>query len=195
MIGVVLGALLLGCGEPVDWSEVHLVRREGRVAYEGEWFSGVAEASYATGRPKQLVSFSEGRRHGKRVQWYANGTVMSVQSYRQGKLHGWSRTWWPNGRLRSEGHYRSGVAEGRSRQWYQSGALFKELRYRRGQEQGLQRAWRENGILYSNYEARNGRIYGLKRSKLCFQLDDEEVIRDDGLVDVVRDGLRDPVGP
>ena len=82
-------------------------------------------------------------------------------------------------RLRDDGPARDPEPHGVQRQWYQSGALFKEIHLEHGKEKGLQRAWRENGDIYNNYEAKDGRIYGLRRSKLCFELKEEEIVRAD----------------
>ena len=77
--------------------------------------------------------------------------------------------------MRTESNYVMGIAEGKQYQYYKSGAKFKIINLKEGREYGLQQSWRENGKLYNNYEVVNGRTYGLKRSKLCFQLEQENI--------------------
>ncbi|MEO1653471.1 MAG: toxin-antitoxin system YwqK family antitoxin, partial [Bacteroidota bacterium] len=81
--------------------------------------------------------------------------------------------------LRSWSRYESGKAQGRQQQWYKGGERFKELNIVQGREEGRQRAWRKNGKLYVNYEARNGRIFGLKRAGLCYELNNENIVRNE----------------
>lgn len=184
----------IACSTPtptVDLDELELVRSEGVFRYDDVPFTGHAEHHGPEGVLLERTTFRHGRRHGQRALWYPDGSPRMQSRYVDGRRDGVVRSWWPNGNLRSEGHLVDGVVHGVQRQWYATGTLFKELRYDKGTEAGLQRAWRENGALYTNYEARDGRIYGLKRAQLCFQLDDEEVVRGDERVDRVRAGVRD----
>jgi len=152
------------------------MERDGGLYFDGEVaFSGYA-VTEVEGQLVERVAFSAGRRHGDREQWYPDGTLSALTPYTHGRRDGVVQTWWRNGNLRTESRYVEGVAHGIQRQWYEDGALFKEMNLNMNLEEGLQRAWRPNGAIYNNYEARDGRIYGLRRSKLCFQLTEEEVV-------------------
>lgn len=167
----------LGCAPrppTVDFAEIALDRHAGRFMRGEHPFSGIAERRL-DGVRVESAGFQDGRRHGWRRHFFADGRVRSETYYRDGRRHGPNRSFWPDGTPRTEGHFDDDAPHGTQRQWYASGALFKEMQLDHGVERGMQRAWRENGTLYNNYEARDGRIYGLRRSKLCFELNDEEV--------------------
>ncbi len=159
----------------VNSSALTLRANEGLFYYENEPFTGKALTYGINGRILVSESFAKGKRHGLLKKWYPDGTQSFQAQYKEGRLHGSGNSWWPNGQLRSASHYVEGIADGTQTQWYQSGAIFKEINLVQGKEQGLQRAWRENGKIYNNYEAKNGRTFGLRRSKLCFELKEEEV--------------------
>jgi len=139
-------------------------------------YSGYTVEEGPEGRLRERAGFLDGRRQGLRERWYADGTVSARTPYLDGRRHGVARTWWEDGTLRSKTTLVHGVPHGTQLQWYRSGALFKKTHLVQGREQGLQQAWRENGAIYNNYEALNGRIFGLRRSKLCFQLRQEELL-------------------
>lgn len=175
---------LCGCGPlvkeasqvtpEIDKSELTLRPDEGLFYYRDIPFSGKA-ITYGISGITESEGFKNGKRHGLLRKWYADGTQSYQAQYRNGRLHGAGNSWWPNGQMRSASNYVNGIAHGKQIQWYKSGAIFKEINLVQGKEQGLQKAWRENGKIYNNYEAKNGRIFGLKRSKLCFELKEEEV--------------------
>ena len=160
-------------------ASLSLNREEGLFYDEKHPYSGHATQKNSRDVTVEHASFLEGKRHGFRKKYYGDGAVSEEAHYVRGKKDGRSRTWWPNGQLRSESNFKQGVPDGMQRQWYQSGARFKEINLDMGKEKGLQRAWRENGAIYNNYEAKDGRIFGLRRSKLCFELKEEDVVRAD----------------
>lgn len=163
----------------VEVDRQHLARRpaDGRIVHRETPFTGVAIERASDGTLVERTAYVDGLKEGRSERWYPDGTRSDRVDYRAGRRHGTADTWWEDGTLRSESRYVQGVADGVQRQWYRSGALFKEIRLVSGQEEGLQRAWRENGALYTNYQARDGRIYGLKRATLCYELDDEALVR------------------
>lgn len=142
----------------------------GKTPFTGRAIKRYSDSSYA-----MVVTYSDGKKNGIFQKWYPSGQISYSAEYINGKLSGTSRTWWKNGKLRTESNFVQGIPNGPQYQYYKSGQKFKLQYLNHGIEEGLQRSWRENGALYNNYEAKNGKIYGLKRSKLCFQLDDEEV--------------------
>ena len=162
-----------------DVRTIHLDRNQG-VFYSQELpFSGYAVTKNTAGTIVEKAGFYDGKRHGVRLKFFDDGEKSEESRYQNGKKNGVSKTWWKNGRTRSFSQFRKGVPHGIQRQWYQSGVLFKEVHLEHGQEKGLQRAWRENGDIYNNYEAKDGRTYGLRRSKLCFELKEEDIVRAD----------------
>lgn len=152
-----------------------LNKQNGRVYYQGTVFNGTSVSYYSNGILASSIDYLEGKKHGFYRKWFSNSDLSYEASYEGGKLQGSSRTWWVNGNFRSVSNFFEGVPHGEQVQYYKSGVLFKRLQLDMGKESGLQQSWRENGKLFNNYEARDGRIYGLKRSKLCFELEDEEV--------------------
>lgn len=146
--------------------------------YNGDLFSGFIVEHYENNTLKLKMSIYQGKRHNKTEKWFPNGELMEVSYYDNGKLNGEKKVWAQNSEhtLISQFNFRSGKAHGEQRNWYPSGELYKITNYDDGIESGIQKAYRKNGALYANYEARNGRIYGLKKSKLCYGLEDEQII-------------------
>lgn len=159
----------------IDKTALELRADAGLFYYQNSPFTGTALTTTTVGVLIESESFLNGKRHGLLKKWYMDGTQSFQSSYHSGRLHGSGNSWWPNGQMRTLSHYEKGIAHGKQSQWYKSGVIFKEINLVQGKEQGLQKAWRENGKIYNNYEAKNGRIFGLKRSKLCFELSEEEV--------------------
>lgn len=171
-------ASLLGCTSvetAVDFDEVRLDRQAGQFLVDDAPFTGRATRWLAEGIPAEEAWFQGGRRHGWRRHYHPNGQIADETFYVRGRREGPTRSWWSNGRLRTDGQLRNDRPHGVQRQWYASGALFKETHLVEGVEVGMQRAWRSNGKIYNNYEARDGRIYGLRRSKMCFELTEEDI--------------------
>lgn len=146
--------------------------------YNGDLFSGFIVDYYEDNSLKLKMSISQGKRHNKTEKWFPNGELMEVSNYDNGKLNGEKKVWAQNSEhtLISQFYFRSGKAHGEQVKWYSSGEIYKIMNYEEGIESGIQKAYRKNGALYANYEARNGRIYGLKKSKLCYGLEDEQII-------------------
>ena len=142
-------------------------------------FTGAGVNYYANGELAQRTEYLNGKRNGLLQKWFEDGSIAFEANYLENKLNGPVKSWWSNGNIRSSGNFIEGKSNGLQKQWYSSGVKFKEMYLVAGKEEGMQRAWRENGKTYVNYEAKNGRIYGLKRANLCFELDDETVIRYD----------------
>ncbi len=166
-------------GNELEESLLTLHAGEGLVYFAAIPFSGTSVERYATGDFFEKIQYLKGKRHGKNQKWFESGVLAFEAKYFENKLHGKSSSWWSNGNIRSESNFDLGKAQGIQFQWYSSGVKFKESNLNQGLEEGMQRAWRENGKIYINYQAKNGRIFGLKRSNLCFELEDETVIRDE----------------
>jgi antitoxin component YwqK of YwqJK toxin-antitoxin module len=158
--------------------DLTLDQLKGVWSYNQKPFNGYAVNYYSDGSIKEKLGFINGKREGVAKRWSKNGVLRWQSHYEQNKFIGSFKTWWENGVLAEESTYEKGVLEGIQKQWYDSGQLAKLRRLVKGKENGMQQAWLKNGTLYINYEARNGRVFGLKRSNLCYQLEDEVVVRD-----------------
>jgi antitoxin component YwqK of YwqJK toxin-antitoxin module len=179
-------SVLFSCGEKhsaiavqeeyksVDKSAVVLIADKGLVYFEDKLFTGETTRYNQTGDLLESVEYLSGKKSGLYKKWYDDGLLSFQAAYIKGRRHGTSSSWWNNGNLRSESNYINGIVGGIQTQWYISGVIFKQRNIVNGKEEGLQQAWRENGKLFANYEVIDGRMYGLKRSKLCFELEDEE---------------------
>jgi antitoxin component YwqK of YwqJK toxin-antitoxin module len=146
--------------------------------FDGYLYSGFIVDYYDNKKLKLKMSVYQGKRQNKTEKWYSNGKLMEVSSYHNGKLNGEKKVWvFTNEHiLISQLNYKLGKAHGEQRKWYPSGEIYKIMNFDDGIESGIQKAFRKNGALYANYEARDGRIYGLKKSKLCYSLEDEEIL-------------------
>lgn len=140
-------------------------------------YSGYAVSFYSKNTLKEKFGILNGRKQNKAIQWYLDGHYKYQTNYHKGKLHGDKKSWSADSThiLLSHLKYVGGKPHGEQKKYYPTGELFKKLNLNMGKEEGIQQAFRKNGALYANYEAREGRIFGLKKSKLCFQLDNEEV--------------------
>lgn len=142
-----------------------------------ELYSGYVVSYYQKNTLKEKFGILNGKKQNQAIQWYSDGNFREQKNYHLGKLHGDKKSWLSDSThiLISHLKYVDGKPHGEQKKYYPTGELFKKLNLNMGQEEGLQQAFRKNGALFANYEAREGRIFGLKKSKLCFQLDDEEV--------------------
>ena len=159
----------------VEEDDLKLIPEKGLMYYHDQPFSGKA-IRYDDHRA--LVSeatYVKGKKHGVLRKYFEKGVLSFESQYIDGKQDGTATSWWKNGEVRSVSKFEKGIPHGEQWQWYKSGAKFKRTNLVYGKEEGIQQSWRENGKIYNNYEAKNGRVFGLKRSKLCYELDKEEI--------------------
>ncbi len=144
-------------------------------------FSGFAVDYYSDSTLREKFGILNGKKHKKAMQYFPDGHLKIVSNYHNGKLHGERKTWSSRTPhvLIAQFNYHTGKAHGVQRKWYPTGELYKKLNLNRGKEEGIQQAFRKNGLLYANYEAKNGRIFGMKKANLCYQLEDEVVVRNE----------------
>jgi antitoxin component YwqK of YwqJK toxin-antitoxin module len=166
-------------GNEVEEQLLMLHPSEGLVYLGAIPFSGTSVEYYADGKVFEKIQYLKGKKHGLNQKWFESEALAYEAYHFENKLHGTSKSWWSNGNIRTESNFELGKSHGLQTEWYSSGVKFKESNLDRGLEEGMQRAWRENGKVYVNYEAKNARIFGLKRSNLCFELENENVIRDE----------------
>lgn len=142
-------------------------------------YSGFVVSYYPDSTLKEKFGVLNGKKHHKTMQWFPDGHIKITSNYHNGKLHGEKKIWSADSPhvLIAQFNYHTGKAHGEQKKWYPSGKLYKKLNLNRGKEEGMQQAFRRNGDLYANYEAKNGRIFGMKKGNLCYQLEDEIVVR------------------
>lgn len=142
-------------------------------------YSGFAVSYYPDSTFKEKFGILNGKKQNEATQWFPDGHLKNVTNYHKGKLHGEKKLWSSDSQhvLIAHFNYQTGKAHGEQTKWYPSGELYKKLNLNRGKEEGIQQAFRKNGVLYANYEAKNGRIFGMKKANLCYQLEDETVVR------------------
>lgn len=159
----------------IEEDDLKLIPEKGLMYYHDQPFSGKAIRYADYGVIVSESNYLNGKKHGVLRKYFENGALSFESQYIDGKQDGTATSWWRNGEVRSVSKFEKGVAHGEQWQWYKSGAKFKRTNLVYGKEEGLQQSWRENGKIYNNYEAKNGRVFGLKRSKLCYELDEEEI--------------------
>lgn len=170
--------------EPIIIDSVQVVKsllflnqNEGNWYYKGKLFNGYSLKYYPNGVLQEKFGFYNGKRQGIAQRWSENGVLRTESHYHQNRIVGVYKSWWENGELSEESYYENGIKQGEEKQWYNNGQLSKLRHLVDGNEQGMQQAWLRNGTLYVNYEAKNGRVFGLLRSNLCYQLENEVVIK------------------
>ena len=164
--------------DSIELSELTFDKKISIWTYKNKRYSGYGITRYENGYLKEKTGFKDGRKENESIHYYPDGHYKRYSNYHKGKLHGEKKSWSSASPhiLIAHYNYYLGKAHGVQKQWYVTGELYKSINLNMGKEEGMQRAYRKNGVLYANYEAKNGRIFGLKKSKLCFNLEDEEVI-------------------
>lgn len=165
----------------VSKKELILNQNEGKWYRDGRHYNGYSVKRYPNGTIEERWGFYKGKREGVARRWSENGVLRVESYYHQNRLVGTYKTWWENGAPAEESYYVNGLIQGEEKQWYPNGQLSKLRQLVAGMEVGLQKAWLKNGKLYINYEAKNGRTFGMKRANLCYQLEDEIIVRDEKL--------------
>ena len=163
----------------VDLSELQYDNSVSLWTLDGKRFSGYAESMYPDGTIKQLFGVFQGKKQNEANDWYPDGHLKFSANYHNGKLHGEKKAWTSGDShiLISHLNYYLGKAHGVQKKWYATGEIFKIMHLNMGKEEGIQQAYRKNGVLYANYEAKEGRIFGMKKAALCFELEDEKVVK------------------
>ncbi|CAH8290679.1 MORN repeat protein [Mariniflexile fucanivorans] len=156
---------------------LYLNQKQGTWYYNKKPFNGFSVKFYPNGVLEEQLGFYKGKREGVAKRWSDNGVLRVESFYNQNKLVGIYKSWWENGLVAEESTYVNGFKQGIERQWHDNGTLSKLRHMVDGEESGMQQAWLKNGTLYINYEAKNGRIFGLLKSNLCYQLENEVVIK------------------
>ena len=120
----------------------------------------------------------DGRLHGRYTSYYANGDPYETRTYSNGLSTGTHIGYWEGaGHKKFEYNYLDQKKEGTQRTWYRNGDPAEAYFYHDDQLSGRQQAWRENGSLYRNYIVKEGIPYGLQKSKTCYEVSDQRVVR------------------
>ncbi len=99
---------------------------------------------------------------GVRKAYYDNGNLEYEISYRQGKRHGKALEFFPNGQLKLEWIYQDGKLDGTSKEYYESGELYREHEYSNNTRIGL-KVFYKNGRVKAEYQFKDGNQHGLAR--------------------------------
>lgn len=168
-------------GIPADtiaFTHPGLTYSNGEYFFENKLYSGMV---YKVLKGYSIATYSSvlnGRLHGTYRSFYASGKPYEIRQYRKGLSVGKHLGYWEDsGNLKFEYHYYDQKKEGSQKSWYANGNLAYAYMYSNDQLEGLQQAWRENGSLYRNFVVKNGISYGLQKSKSCYEVIDEEVVR------------------
>ncbi len=123
---------------------------------------------YPTGQIRQLLECSNGRAHGRYIEWHTNGQK-KLQAYILGgaaDLDEKSQTTWSfndtsicwndDGKLIAKIPYVQGVLEGQSIYYHPTGALSEIIPYHKGQIEGDSQSFEEDGTLFESTHYEQG---------------------------------------
>lgn len=114
---------------------------------------------YPTGQIRQFLECSNGRAHGRYLEWHTNGQKKLQSSVLGGAadldeksqttwaFHETSYCWDEEGNLIADMPYSQGILEGVSRYFYSSGALSQAIPYHKGEIEGDSLSYDEDGTL------------------------------------------------
>lgn len=122
-------------------------------------FSELSERKilYDNGQVKIRGFFqNNGRREGKREEWYINGQIRLEEFYRNGKLDGERKAWHENGQLNIHEFYKKDSRDGPRKIWHDNGQLFMSEFWKNGYISGERREYYANGALAEREFWRNG---------------------------------------
>lgn len=123
---------------------------------------------YATGQIRQFLECSNGRAHGRYIEWHPNGqkklqaTILGgagdldEKSQTTWAFHETSLCWNEDGKLIAKMPYSQGMLEGKSLYYYPSGNLSEEIPYSKGEINGKSQFFDEDGSLLSATDYLNG---------------------------------------
>ncbi len=130
---------------------------------------------YPTGQIRQFLECSNGRAHGRYIEWHPNGQKKLQSSILGGAadldeksqttwaFHESSYCWNEDGKLIADMPYAQGLLEGVSRYFYATGELSKEIPYNKGSIDGNSLTYDETGELLESTHYKNG----IKTGKSC----------------------------
>ena len=155
------------CGEP-DFKptqrtiEIHQLQDRDEIffAVNGEEpFTGlVVDGRYASGLPKSVQEYKDGRKQGQRTKWYENGQIMQVCFFEDGELHGVMEEWYENGLRMAEGNYQKGKLHGIVRRWHNNGNREAEYPYEEGKIVGTLIQWNRAGNMTAKKLYEDGKL-------------------------------------
>ena len=110
-------------------------------------------------KKKEVVTYLDGRKHGKVKMWYKNNKLKYKGNYKNGLMNGKWTYYWNNGNIKAEGIFISGNGgkkntitkiptigrDGQWISWYKNGEKWSEIYFADGKKQGSQINWYDNG--------------------------------------------------
>tara|TARA_R110000868_G_scaffold162251_1_gene393317 strand:+ start:393 stop:1091 length:699 start_codon:yes stop_codon:yes gene_type:complete len=164
--------------DTIAFTNPNLEYVNGKYLLNNTPFSGVVYKVLKGFKVATYSSVLNGQLHGIYKSFYPNGNPYEIREYKLGLSVGKHTGYWENtGELKFEYNYDNQKKEGYQKSWYASGNLAYVYNYKNDKFEGLQQAWRENGSLYRNFVVKNGVNYGLQKSKSCYEVSNEKVIR------------------
>jgi antitoxin component YwqK of YwqJK toxin-antitoxin module len=132
---------------------------------------GTARFWFGKNRPKHIVRFEEGKRHGKEEEFYATGQLKALSNYKNGLLDGEVKTWYENSLPWSVKHFQNGLPVKEHKEYFpnssaRDGTSQQLMRYflynNEGKFHGEQRSYHPSGALNTSIEYQNGELHGRK---------------------------------
>lgn len=94
---------------------------------------------------KQII-YQNGKKNGKRLEWYSNGIKRSIISYSDGIKEGEYVYWFSNGQIMERGSYQKGQYDGFIQRWYSNGNRSSESLFSEGIQHGPMKIFSPTGI-------------------------------------------------
>lgn len=134
--------------------------------------TSIITSYYPTGQIRQFLECSNGRAHGRYIEWHPNGEKklqasilggtadLDEKSQTTWAFHESSYCWNDDGKLIADMPYSQGLLEGVSRYYYPTGILSEELPYHKGEIEGDSLSYDEDGSLLETIHYVNGKKNG-----------------------------------
>jgi len=110
-------------GEGLRWEWYY---KDGRRA------DGISRGWYPSGKLKIIITWKNGKQHGKQTEWYENDQIYRDLNYKNGSFDGKYIKWHENGQKMSEVTYKDHVPDGEYKCWNQNGEVLYETEFVNG---------------------------------------------------------------
>ena len=98
----------------------------------GEIFTGTCEEKWGDESRKKIQQYSQGKLHGKLVQWDEQGNLRLQLNFKDGKQDGKQLSWHANGQQNSLLNFKNGIKHGLEQTWNDQGKLIYECERKDG---------------------------------------------------------------
>ncbi|TXG38474.1 toxin-antitoxin system YwqK family antitoxin [Seonamhaeicola maritimus] len=99
------------------------------------------------GTLKQTINFRDGKKHGKRVNYWENGNTKDISNWNMDKQFGQGIIYYENGKIEEENHVKDGKLHGIVKEYYKSGNIKSKDKYWNGKKCDTSKTFYENGNL------------------------------------------------